>query len=87
MTRFPVALQCSPALRGLLRVPPALVQAGLKARMLLQVHDELVLECPVNELARAAQIVQQVMENAFQLKVPLETEARSGKNWGEMSSL
>jgi DNA polymerase-1 len=70
---------------AMLRVPAALVQAGLKARMLLQVHDELVLECPVNELAQAAQTVQQVMENAFQLKVPLETEARSGKNWGEMS--
>jgi len=70
---------------AMLRVPAALVQAGLKARMLLQVHDELVLECPVNELAQAAQTVQQVMENAFHLKVPLETEARSGKNWGEMS--
>jgi DNA polymerase-1 len=72
---------------AMLRVPAALVQTGLKARMLLQVHDELVLECPVKELAQAAQIVQQVMENAFQLKVPLETEARSGKNWGEMSPL
>ena len=72
---------------AMLHVPSALDQAGLKARMLLQVHDELVLECPVNELAQAAQTVQQVMENAFQLKVPLETEARSGKNWGEMSPL
>jgi DNA polymerase-1 len=72
---------------AMLRVSPALDQAGLKVRMLLQVHDELVLECPVKELAQAAQTVQQVMENAFQLKVPLETEARSGKNWGEMSPL
>jgi DNA polymerase-1 len=72
---------------AMLRVSPALDQAGLKVRMLLQVHDELVLECPVKELAQAAQIVQQVMENAFQLKVPLETDARSGKNWGEMSPL
>jgi DNA polymerase-1 len=72
---------------AMLRVPPALDQAGLKARMLLQVHDELVLECPVKELVQAAQTVQQVMDNAFQLKVPLETDARSGKNWGEMSPL
>jgi DNA polymerase-1 len=72
---------------AMLHVPSALVQAGLNARMLLQVHDELVLECPVPELAHTAQVVQQVMENAFQLKVPLETEARSGKNWGEMSPL
>jgi len=72
---------------AMLRVPATLVQAGLKARMLLQVHDELVLECPVKELTQTAQAVQEVMENAFQLKVPLETEARSGKNWGEMSPL
>jgi DNA polymerase-1 len=72
---------------AMLRVPTALLQAGLKARMLLQVHDELVLECPVHELAQAAQVVQQVMENAFHLKVPLETEARSGLNWGEMTPL
>ena len=36
---------------------------------------------------RLRKLVQQIMENAFQLKVPLETEARSGKNWGEMSPL
>jgi len=72
---------------AMLRVPDALLQAGLKARMLLQVHDELVLECPVKELAQSAKVVQQVMENAFQLKIPLETEARSGKNWGELSPL
>jgi DNA polymerase-1 len=72
---------------AMLRVPGALLQAGLKSRMLLQVHDELVLECPLKELAQCAQVVRQVMENAFQLKVPLETEARSGKNWGEMTPL
>jgi len=72
---------------AMLRVPAALAKAGLKARMLLQVHDELMLECPVKELLQAAQAVQQVMENAYLLKVPLETEARSGKNWGEMSPL
>jgi DNA polymerase-1 len=72
---------------AMLHVPAALVQAGLKARMLLQVHDELVLECPIQEVAHTAQVVQQIMENAFQLKVPLETEARSGANWGEMIPL
>ena len=72
---------------AMLHVSAALAKAGLKARILLQVHDELVLECPETELTHAAQIVQQVMENAYTLKVPLETEARSGKNWGEMSPL
>jgi DNA polymerase-1 len=50
--------------------------------MLLQVHDEIVLECPVEELAETAKLVQNYMENAYQLDVPLQTEARSGKNWG-----
>jgi DNA polymerase-1 len=53
--------------------------------MLLQVHDELVLECPVPEIETTAKLVQAVMTNAFTLKVPLETEARCGKNWGEMT--
>jgi DNA polymerase-1 len=69
---------------AMIRLPVALAQAGLSARMTLQVHDELVLECPVGELERAARIVQEVMAGAFTLSVPLLTEARSGTNWGEM---
>ena len=52
--------------------------------MLLQVHDELVLECPQEELQKTAAIVQKVMEGAYNMKVPLRTEARYGTNWGEM---
>jgi DNA polymerase-1 len=72
---------------AMLRVPSALRQAGLQARMLLQVHDELVLECPQGELHQAAQVVQKVMQDAYELSIPLLTEARSGHNWGEMSPL
>jgi DNA polymerase-1 len=67
---------------AMLNVSRALTKAGLSARMLLQVHDEIVLECPVAELAETAKLVQNNMENAYQLDVPLQTEARSGKNWG-----
>ena len=69
------------------RVPGALAQAGLSARMLLQVHDELVLECPEAEILQAAQLVQKVMSEAYQLSIPLATEARKGKNWGEMVAI
>lgn len=69
---------------AMLHVPEALRQAGLQARILLQVHDELVLECPQAELARTAALVRKVMEAAYPLSVPLQTEARSGYNWGEM---
>ncbi len=69
---------------AMIRVPPALKAAGLNAKLLLQVHDELVLECPDEELTRTAPCVCEVMENAYTLSIPLLTEARSGDNWGEM---
>jgi len=72
---------------AMLRVPPALAQAGLSARMLLQVHDELVLECPVEEMHATAKLVRNEMEHAYQLSIPLMTEARSGINWGEMQPI
>ncbi|MFM8322537.1 MAG: DNA polymerase I [Chloroflexota bacterium] len=69
---------------AMLRVPEALRGAGMAARMILQVHDELVLECPQGELAQTAKVVQAAMEHAYQLSIPLETEARYGQNWGQM---
>jgi DNA polymerase-1 len=70
---------------AMLRVLPALTSAGLSVQMLLQVHDELVFECPEAEVKSAATLVSQVMEEAYILSVPLKTEARYGLNWGEMN--
>ncbi|WP_299026307.1 DNA polymerase I [uncultured Thermanaerothrix sp.] len=70
---------------AMVRLPTALETAGLSARLLLQVHDELVLECPEEEKENTARVVKNVMENAYQLVVPLLTEARWGLNWGEMN--
>ncbi|HET6846197.1 MAG TPA: DNA polymerase, partial [Anaerolineales bacterium] len=72
---------------AMLRIPPALKQAGLGAQMLLQVHDELVLEVPVKELEPTAKVVQQVMASAYALDIPLSTEAKWGANWDEMRAL
>jgi DNA polymerase I len=72
---------------AMLNIPPALKEAGLKAKMLLQVHDELVFECPKNQLKETARVVQQVMENAYPMSIPLSTEARYGANWGETKSI
>lgn len=69
---------------AMIRLHKELAKSLLKARMLLQVHDELVLEVPLAELAATVQLVRQVMENAFQLEIPLLTEARSGLNWGSL---
>ena len=72
---------------AMLKIPSALKAAGLKSRMLLQVHDELVLECPKDEMQKAAQVVQETMANAYPMSIPLETEARAGASWGEMTVL
>ena len=72
---------------AMLKVPGALNNANLSAKMLLQVHDELVLECPESELVKTADVVQTIMEGAYKLKIPLLTDARSGPNWNEMSPI
>jgi DNA polymerase-1 len=72
---------------AMLRVPAALNQAGLPVKILLQVHDELVLECPIENLRAAASVVQGVMEEAYKLDIPLKTDARSGANWGDLTPL
>jgi DNA polymerase-1 len=69
---------------AMIHVQSALTTSGLKTKMLLQVHDELVLEVPDSELAPATKLVRQVMEAAYKLDIPLLTEARSGVNWGSM---
>jgi len=72
---------------AMIHLPSALEKAKLSARMLLQVHDELVLEVPEAELKETALLVQKVMEDALVLSIPLLTEARSGVNWGSMQIL
>jgi DNA polymerase-1 len=72
---------------AMLKIPPALKAAGLKSKMLLQVHDELVLEVPEKEIKKTARLVQEVMAEAYPLSIPLSTEARYGKNWGDMQEI
>jgi DNA polymerase-1 len=72
---------------AMLKVSDALQKAGLNGKMLLQVHDEIVLECPKDELGATARVVQETMQTAYPLSIPLLTEARWGPNWGEMQVL
>ncbi len=73
--------------RAMIRMPGALKEAGLKARMLLQVHDELVFEAPEAEAEAVCALARRVMERAPEpavaLSVPLVVEARAAKNWDE----
>jgi DNA polymerase-1 len=73
---------------AMIRLPEALETEKLtNSLLLLQVHDELLLECPRSELERTARVVRRVMEEAYPLSIPLATEARSGKNWEELQPL
>jgi DNA polymerase-1 len=49
----------------------------------LQVHDELILECPESEAPAAAKLAQEVMENAVKLRVPLRVSVETGRRWGD----
>lgn len=69
---------------AMLKIPAALRAAHLNGKMILQVHDELVFECPEKELDQTIKVVQHEMESAYTLDIPLTTEARYGKNWGTM---
>jgi len=60
-----------------------LVESGLSCKMLLQVHDELVFECPKQELETVMDLIKSTMENAMDLNVPIEVDIGSGKNWLE----
>ncbi|HWA88414.1 MAG TPA: DNA polymerase I [Rhizomicrobium sp.] len=71
--------------RAMIRVPGALAAKKLKAKMLLQVHDELVLEAPDSEIDKTQAVVKAVMEKAalpaISLSVPLTVEVRAATNW------
>lgn len=56
---------------------------GLKAKLILQVHDELIVECPEEETEQVRNILQQEMENVAELRVPLTAEANEGCSWAE----
>ncbi len=73
--------------RAMVRMDDALADAGLSARMLLQVHDELIFELPEEEVEKTIPVVSRVMESAalpaLDLAVPLKVDARAADNWDE----
>ena len=69
--------------RAMIRVPDALKDSGLNARMLLQVHDELVFEVPEKEVKKTAEVVSKTMSAAAHLSVPLVVDTGVGDNWDE----
>ena len=66
---------------AMVRVHGALKKEGLKARLILQVHDELLIEAPREEEETVARILRECMEQVYALKVPLVAEVKTGESW------
>jgi DNA polymerase-1 len=67
----------------MLNVQKALVAEGLRSRLLLQVHDELILESVTEEIDAATEILRREMGKAYPLKAPLDVNVGVGKSWNE----
>ena len=68
---------------AMIRLDQALRDGRFKSRMLLQVHDEIVLEVPANELTAIKTLVKEIMESAIELSVPLKADESAGETWYE----
>jgi DNA polymerase-1 len=68
---------------AMIKVHRRLSDAGMEAKLILQVHDELIVECPENEAEEVARVLTEEMQGAVSYSVPLEAEAHSGRSWYE----
>ena len=66
---------------AMVRIDRRLKEEGMKTRLVLQIHDELMLEAPENEAEQAARLLKEEMESVAELKVPLTVESNIAKNW------
>ena len=66
---------------AMVRVFERLKKEGLQARLIMQVHDELIVECPAGEVEAVKSLLAEEMEGVYQLTVPLTADAHSGENW------
>ena len=69
---------------AMINIDSEISKRGLKSKMLLQVHDELIFEIPENELEEMKALVRENMEGAIDLKVPLKVDMGIGVNWYDL---
>jgi DNA polymerase I len=72
---------------AMVKLDDELRRGKLQSRLLLQVHDELLLEAPDDEVATVAALLRDVMENIYQLKVPLKVDVEAGRNWDQLEEV
>jgi DNA polymerase-1 len=69
---------------AMIRVDAEMRERELRSRMILQVHDELIFECPPDEVAAIRELSTRIMPASIEMKVPLKLDLKQGKTWGEM---
>lgn len=69
---------------AMIQIPQALGKMNLNAKMLLQVHDELLFEVPPKELETVVEYVTKIMEGVYELRVPLKVDIKTGQNWANV---
>jgi len=72
---------------AMIRVDRELSERSLRSRMVLQVHDELIFECPAAEVEQVTELARRLMPASVALKVPLDVDVKKGRNWGEMEAV
>src|SRR5262249_39580392 len=73
--------------KAMIEVDRRLRNSGLKARMLLQIHDELVFEAPDEEMPQLAVLVREAMTSALELSVPIGVDIATGPNWLDVTDV
>ena len=71
---------------AMIKISAHIKSQGLEARMILQIHDELVFDLPIHELNKLSRLVKDEMENVMKLEVPIKVDMKKGDNWLEMSA-
>ncbi|MFA4889007.1 MAG: DNA polymerase I [Candidatus Omnitrophota bacterium] len=72
---------------AMVKIHGELIEKKLEAKMIMQIHDELVFNLPERELSQAAELVRERMENVLELDVPVKVEIKKGKNWLDMEPI
>ena len=72
---------------SMINIQDTINNLGLRSKMLIQVHDELIFESPTKEVDQICSILYEKMSNAVKLSVPLDIEIKSGVNWNDMKTV
>ena len=66
---------------AMIEIYKELKERNLKAKMIIQVHDELLIDCPKEEIEEVTNLIKDKMENAYKFSVPLKVDIQNGENW------